>query len=207
MTLIGTIRTVGSALATLYVLGALDDRKALTKTGRDMAFFPLEPYLARVVLASVEFGCTREVLDIISVLSSSSKLFHDSTEQREAALEARRKFRHSSGDHLTILNVVRSFDEIAKAEGNAGKKDWCQKSYLNFRCLTEAMAIRTQLREVCQRMKLDWTVGCGDSEQPILKSLVRGLIQNTAFLQPDGSYKQVMGPSVRLETSLPSSIH
>ena len=28
--------------------------------------------------------------------------------------------------------------------------------------------------------------------------LVCGLVQNTAFLQPDGSYKQVMGPSVRL---------
>lgn len=186
-----------SALATLYILGALDDKKALTKIGRDMAFLPLEPYLARVVLAAKENSCVREVLDIVSVLSSSSKVFYDSSEQREAALEARRKFRHSSGDHLTILNVVRSYDEVAKFEGNAGKKDWCQKSFLNHRCLMEAMAIRTQLREVCERMKIDWTVSCGDNEQPILKSLVRGLVQNSAFLQPDGSYKQVMGPSVR----------
>ncbi|KAI0768917.1 P-loop containing nucleoside triphosphate hydrolase protein [Irpex lacteus] len=186
-----------SALATLYILGALDDRKSLTKNGRDMAFLPLEPYLARVVLAAKELGCVREVLDIVSVLSSNSKLFYDTSDQREAAAEARTKFRHSSGDHLTILNVVRSFDEIAKTETNAGKKDWCQKSYLNFRCLTEAMAIRTQLREVCERMKIDWTVSCGDNEQPVLRSLVRGLVQNAAFLQPDGSYKQVMGPSVR----------
>ncbi len=181
----------------MYILGALDDRKSLTKNGRDMAFLPLEPYLARVVLAAKELGCVREVLDIVSVLSSNSKLFYDTSDQREAAAEARTKFRHSSGDHLTILNVVRSFDEIAKTETNAGKKDWCQKSYLNFRCLTEAMAIRTQLREVCERMKIDWTVSCGDNEQPVLRSLVRGLVQNAAFLQPDGSYKQVMGPSVR----------
>lgn len=186
-----------SALATLYILGALDDKKALTKNGRDMAFFPLEPYLARVLLASKELGCVREVLDIVSVLSSNSKLFFDSSDQRDAALEARRKFHHPSGDHLTILNVVRSFDEIAKAETTAGKKDWCQKSFLNFRCLTEAVAIRTQLREVCERMKIDWATSCGDSEQPVLRSLVRGLVQNAAFLQPDGSYKQVMGPSVR----------
>lgn len=197
-TLTGPIITaVLSALATLYVLGALDDRKGLTKVGRDMAILPLEPYLARVVLAAQENGCAREVLDIVSVLSSSSKLFYDSSEQRDAALEARRKFRHPSGDHLTILNVVRSYDEIAKAESSAARKDWCQKSFLNYRCLAEAMAIRTQLREVCERMKIDWTVSCGNNEQPILRSLVRGLVQNSAFLQPDGSYKQVMGPSVR----------
>ncbi|KAI0700070.1 P-loop containing nucleoside triphosphate hydrolase protein [Cytidiella melzeri] len=185
-----------SALATLYILGALDDKKALTKNGRDMASLPLEPSLARVVLAAREYGCVREVLDIVSVLSSNSKLFHDSSEQRDIALEARRKFRHPSGDHLTILNVVRSFDEIAKAETAAGQRDWCQKSFLTFRCLTEALAIRTQLREVCERMKIDWTASCGDNEQPVLRSLVRGLVQNAAFLQPDGSYKQVMGPSV-----------
>lgn len=161
-----------------------------------MAFFPLEPYLARVVLAARENGCMRDVLDVVSVLSSSSKVFYDSSEQREAALEARRKFRHPSGDHLTILNVVRSYDEMCKSETNAGRKHWCQKSYLNHRCLTEAMAIRTQLRDVCERMKIDWSASCGDNEQPILRSLVRGLVQNSAFLQPDGSYKQVMGPSV-----------
>ena len=188
---VNSLHVVLSALATLYILGALDDRKGLTKNGRDMASLPLEPYLARVVLSAKELGCVREVLDIVSVLSSNSKLFYDSSDQREAAAEARTKFRHPSGDHLTILNVVRSFDEIAKTETNAGKKDWCQKSFLNFRCLTEAVAIRAQLREVCERMKIDWKVSCGENEQPVLRSLVRGLVQNAAFLQPDGSYRQI----------------
>ena len=70
-----------------------------------MAAFPLEPPLARAVVASREFGCTLEVLDIVSVLSASSKLFFDSADEREAAADARRKFRHRAGDHLTVLNV------------------------------------------------------------------------------------------------------
>ncbi|KAI0345694.1 P-loop containing nucleoside triphosphate hydrolase protein [Trametopsis cervina] len=188
--------SVLSALATLYILGALDDKKNLTQNGRDMAFLPVEPCFARVVLAAKEVGCVREILDIISVLSSSSKLFHDSPDQRGAAYDARQKFYHPSGDHLTILNIIRAYDEISITESNAGKKDWCQKAFLNSRCLVEATAIRTQLREVCERMHIDWKTSCGDNEQPILKSLVRGLVQNCAFLQPDGSYKQVMGPSV-----------
>ena len=161
-----------------------------------MAFLPLEPTFARALLAASELGCTLEVINIISVLSSSSKLFYDSTEEREAALEARRKFRHPSGDHLTILNVVRSYDEIATSESKVGRRAWCQKEFINSRCLVEAMDIRQQLREFCDKLKIDWKLSCGDKEQPVLRSLVSGLIQNTAFLQPDGSYKQVMGPSV-----------
>ncbi|KAF7799371.1 hypothetical protein EIP86_010603 [Pleurotus ostreatoroseus] len=188
--------SIQSALATLYLLGALDDKKVLTKTGRSMASFPLEPTFSRTILAAEENRCLMEIIDIVSILSSSSKLFFDTTEERETALEARRKFRHSSGDHLTVLNVVRAYDEIAASESKAGRRAWCQKQYINFRCLTEAMDIRKQLREVCEKLKMDWRTSCGDKEQPILRSLVCGLVQNTAFLQPDGSYKQVLGPSL-----------
>ncbi|KAH9841346.1 P-loop containing nucleoside triphosphate hydrolase protein [Rhodofomes roseus] len=187
---------IGAALKTLYLLGALDSKRCLTKLGRDMAAFPLEPNLARAVVASREFGCTLEVIGIVSVLSASSKLFFDSTDEREAAAEARRKFRHRSGDHMTILNVVRAYQEIAAAEKKSGRKEWCRKQFLNDRCLAEAQDIRDQLREVCTRMQIDWKTSCGEDEQPVLKCLVRGLVQHAAFLQPDGSYKQLMGPSI-----------
>ncbi|PCH40315.1 nucleoside triphosphate hydrolase protein [Wolfiporia cocos MD-104 SS10] len=187
---------IGAALKSLYLLGALDSKKCLTELGRDMAAFPLEPNLARAVVASREFGCTSEVLDIISVLSATSKLFYDSTDERDAAQEARRKFRHISGDHLTILNVVRAFREIWASEGKAARRDWCRKQFVNDRCLLEAQNIRNQLQEVCARMGIDRRTSCGENEQPVLKSLVRGLVQHAAFLQPDGSYKQLMGPSI-----------
>lgn len=161
-----------------------------------MAAFPLDPHLARALVASQEFGCTLDVIDIISVLSASSKLFFDSTDEREAASEARRKFKHPSGDHMTILNVVKSYREIASSETKNGRKEWCRKQFLNDRCLAEAHDICEQLREVCTQMHIDWRTCCGDDERPVLKSLVRGLVQRTAFLQPDGSYKQLMGPSV-----------
>lgn len=174
-----------------------------------MAYFPLEPPLARALLASQEFGCTSEVLSIVSILSSSSKLFVDTTDTRDAARDAHSKFRHISGDHLTMLNVVRAYEEVLQSEGGAdGKKapkaalkDWCMRQYVSHRCLTEAFEIRVQLRDLCEMQKIDWKASCGDKlgeEQAILRSLVRGLVQNTAFLQPDGRYKQVMGQSVRL---------
>ncbi|OSD02413.1 P-loop containing nucleoside triphosphate hydrolase protein [Trametes coccinea BRFM310] len=188
--------TVVAALKTLFLLGALDNHRGLTPLGRQMAAFPLEPPFARALVASIELGCTAEVLSIISVLSASSHLFVDTTEARDAAADARRKFRHLSGDHLTVLNVVRAYEEVAASESKAGRRDWCRKMFLNERCLAEAMNIRAQLRDVCTRMKIDWRASAGDNEGPVLKALLQGLVLNTAFLRPDGSYKQVMGPSV-----------
>ncbi|PIL22325.1 hypothetical protein GSI_15013 [Ganoderma sinense ZZ0214-1] len=187
------------AIKTLVLLGALDTHKTLTPLGRKMAAFPLEPPLARALLAASDLGCTAEVLTIVSVLSTSAKLFVDSHDVRDAAVEARRKFRHLSGDHLTVLNVVRAYEDVSRSEGKAGRKDWCRKMFLNERCLAEAMSIRTQLRDVCERHQVDWKVGLREHEGSdgdqglILRAIAQGLVQNAAFLQPDGSYKQAMG--------------
>ena len=194
--------TVTSALRTLWLLDAIDSSRELTPLGRKMALFPLEPVHARSIIAAGENGCTSEVLDIISFLSASSKLFIDITEQRELAAEARRKFRHTAGDHLTILNAVRAYEEIAA--GNVSKairRDWCRKHFLNERTILEAADIKKQLRQTCDRLKIDWKVSCGDKDDLVVRSLAFGLAQNSAFLQMDGSYKQTMGQTVcRLQT-------
>lgn len=162
-----------------------------------MASFPIEPHLSRSILASSEHACTKEILIIVSVLSASSKLFLDISDQREAASDARRKFRHASGDHMTILNAVRAYEEIAKSEGKAQRKEWCKKHFINERTLVEARKIREQLVDVCRKVGLNAEVTCGENEDPVINSLGYGLVGNSAFLQQDGSYKQTMGHSVR----------
>jgi HrpA-like RNA helicase len=184
-----------SALKALWLLGAIDAKQSLTTIGRAMAAFPLEPSYARAMLASQEYSCAAELLDIISVLSASSKLFFDTAEQRDAASEARQRFRHPSGDHLTILNAVKSYREVVDRNSKE-VRDWCRKQFLNERTLVEASKIRNQLRTTCARIDINWKASCGDNEDAILKSLAHGLIQNAALLQPDGYYKQIMGPSV-----------
>lgn len=192
-----SVELVGSALRTLWLLDAIDDSRCLTDFGRSLAMFPLEPQYAAAVLASVKHRCTAEVVSIIALLSSSSPLFPDSSSERDAANEARMKFRHNSGDHWTMLNVFRAYDEVCASEGKSGRKDWCRRNFVNQRALREAENIRTQLRGVCKRTGIDWSSSCGDEESPLLRSLLRGLLQHVALLQPDGTYKQMMGPSVR----------
>ncbi|KAI9465636.1 P-loop containing nucleoside triphosphate hydrolase protein [Lactarius psammicola] len=187
--------SIGSALRTLWLLDAIDNSRRLTDFGRSLAMFPLEPLHAATLLASVKHRCTSEVVSILSLLSSSAPLFPDTTSQRDAASEARAKFRHPSGDHWTMLNVFRAYDEIYVSEDKNGRKDWCKRNFVNQRALRDGCDIRTQLRSVCDRMNIDWKLSCGNEETPVLRSLLKGLLQHVAFLQPDGSYKQMMGPS------------
>ncbi|KAH7876133.1 P-loop containing nucleoside triphosphate hydrolase protein [Lentinula edodes] len=185
-----------SSLIVLFLLGALNREKEITAVGRQMASFPLEPVYGRAIIASKDYDCTHEVLDIVSVLSASSKLFVESFEQRDAVSEARKKFRHVCGDHLTILNVVKAYQEIAQSEGKGDRKEWCRRHFLNERALLEASDIRDQLRQTCQRLGIDHSVSCGDKEDPIIFSLGHGLAMNIALLQPDGTYKQTIGQSI-----------
>lgn len=50
--------TLIRALEQLYALGALNDRGELTKLGRRMAEFPLDPMMSKVLIASEKFGCS-----------------------------------------------------------------------------------------------------------------------------------------------------
>ncbi|KRX63084.1 putative pre-mRNA-splicing factor ATP-dependent RNA helicase mog-5 [Trichinella sp. T9] len=57
------------ALEQLHSLSALDDEGLLTRVGRRMAEFPLEPSLAKLLIMSVHLGCSEEVLTIVSMIS------------------------------------------------------------------------------------------------------------------------------------------
>lgn len=52
------VPTLIAALEQLYALGALDDEGLLTRVGRKMAEFPLEPQMSKMLICSVELGCS-----------------------------------------------------------------------------------------------------------------------------------------------------
>lgn len=180
------------------MLGALDRQKEITQIGRTMNRFPLDPSHSRALMAARDLGCIYEILGIVSVLSASAKLFFDSSEHREAALDARTRFRHASGDHITALNALRAYEELANGGASKGaRRQWCNEHYVNERTLAEAMDIQSQLRGICERLKMDWRASAGDNVEPILQALLFGLAQNTAIYRPETkAYRQILSKSV-----------
>jgi len=88
----------------LWVLGALDNVGDLTPIGRKMSEFPMEPSMAKMLIASVEYKCSAEMLTIVSMLSVPS-VFYRPKERMEEADATREKFNVPESDHLTLLNV------------------------------------------------------------------------------------------------------
>lgn len=65
--------TLMRALELLNYLAALNDDGDLTELGSMMAEFPLDPQLAKMVIASCDYNCSNEVLSITAMLSGNSR--------------------------------------------------------------------------------------------------------------------------------------
>ena len=74
-------------LEQLYALGALNDRGELTKIGRRMAEFPLDPMLSKTVIVSEKYKCVSEVLSTVSMLSIGTSVFYRPKEKKVTVSE------------------------------------------------------------------------------------------------------------------------
>ncbi|EDO32629.1 predicted protein, partial [Nematostella vectensis] len=139
--------TLMRALELLNYLGALDDNGDLTELGSMMAEFPLDPQLAKMVIASCEFNCSNEILSITSMLSVP-QVFLRPNEAKKAADESKMKFAHIDGDHLTLLNVYHAYKQ------NHEDTQWCYDNFIQHRSMKSADNVRGQLARIMDRFNL-----------------------------------------------------
>lgn len=98
-------QTMITALENLYALSALDEEGLLTRLGRKMADLPIEPPLAKMLIASVDLECSEEILTIVAMLSIGGSIFYRPKEKQAQADAKKAKFHQPEGDHLTLLTV------------------------------------------------------------------------------------------------------
>ena len=171
-----------SAMEQLYYLGALDEEGLLTKLGRRMAEFPLEPQLSKILLASVDLNCSEEITTIVSMLSVQN-VFYRPKEKEELADKKRAKFINYQGDHITLLNV---YNEYIKHQD----EEWCKENYLHYRNLAKAVEIKEQLRSILERYKLK-IISCKGSYSQVRKAITAGYFSHVARCQKD-IYKTII---------------
>ena len=138
------------SLELLRHLGAVNGDQ-LCPLGRQLNHLPLDPRLARVVLAATQLGCLMDALKVVSLLSVDDLLpsrAHLPLAKRERAAEVHHRFKSSRGDLHTALNVLNAF---FKVKGNAERKRWLRDHCIDQRALNRAIAILRQLRQLCER--------------------------------------------------------
>jgi pre-mRNA-splicing factor ATP-dependent RNA helicase DHX15/PRP43 len=179
--------TLMRALELLNYLGALDDEGTLTEVGAVMAEFPLDPQLAKMIIASPKYSCSNEILSITAMLSVPQCFVRPSDKRKESD-EAKARFSHTDGDHLTLLNVYHAFKQ------NNEDPNWCYSNYVNFRSLKSADNVRQQLARIMKRFELPLVsteFSSKDYYINIRKGLVAGYFMQVAHLEKTGHYLTV----------------
>ncbi|KAF2325055.1 hypothetical protein GH714_022474 [Hevea brasiliensis] len=179
--------TLMRALEVLNYLGALDDDGNLTKLGEIMSEFPLDPQMGKMLVVSHEFNCSNEILSISAMLSVPN-CFIRPREAQKAADEAKARFGHIDGDHLTLLNVYHAYKQ------NNEDPSWCYENFINHRALKAADNVRQQLARIMARFNLklcSTDFNSRDYYVNIRKAMLAGYFMQVAHLERTGHYLTV----------------
>ena len=144
---------INEGYKTLYDLGAIDKHRRLTPMGHEIAAFPVDPHLARMLLQARIEGTLNEVLTLVAFLSIQD-VRERPTEKADAADLAHKQWVDPISDFLTILNLW-NFIQNEKSGGTShGKmRRLCQKNFLNYRRILEWTNLRRELHDACRETR------------------------------------------------------
>lgn len=176
----------------LWVLGALDNTGALTKLGRKMVEFPLDPALAKMLIYSEQLQCSEEILIIVSMLSIPGIFFRPKDREEESD-NAREKFFVPESDHLTFLNVFIQWKQ------HKYSTSWCTDHFVHPKAMRKAREVHSQLLDIMKTQKLSHT-SSGGSWDIVRKSICSSYFYNSARIKGIGEY-------VNMLTGIPANLH
>ncbi|WON73660.1 ATP-dependent RNA helicase HrpA [Nitrosospira sp. Is2] len=186
-------RMVADGYQLLAELGAVDEANALTSIGWRMAKFPIDPKIARMILAAREENCLSEVLIIAAALSVQDPRDRP-FERQEAADRAHQRFQDERSDFIGYLKLWEFFDELLKHRKSKRKLiAHCQENFLSHRRMREWREVHGQLHTLVAEF------GLRPNEIPatydeIHRALLAGLLGNIGFkTEEDGEYLGARG--------------
>ncbi|KPP60047.1 putative pre-mRNA-splicing factor ATP-dependent RNA helicase DHX32, partial [Scleropages formosus] len=180
------------ALEELDYLAALDNDGNLSEIGIIISEFPLDPQMAKTVLASCEFDCVNEVVTIAAMLTgkqapltldiSPGCFLEPPIGSRQEAAQCHLKFQHPEGDHFTLVNIYNAFKR-SQREPYLCLEKWCQDYFLSYSALRTAEAIRSELIDILRRIELpisEPSFGTKSNTLNIKRALLAGFFMQIA---------------------------
>lgn len=176
----------------LWILGALDNTGQLTDVGKKMVEFPLDPPLSKMLIEAEKYGCTSEILTIVSMLSVPS-VFYRPKERESEADSSREKFFVPESDHLTLLNVYNQW------KNNGYRSEWATEHFIHIKALRKVREVRAQLQDIMKVKNIEY-LSCGNNWDVVRKTICSGYFHHAAKIKSIGEY-------VNLRTGIPCVLH
>ena len=202
-------RMIADGYQLLAELGAVDEARALTPIGRQLARLPIDPRVARMLVAAKQEGCLSEVLIIAAALSVQDPRERPMDKQ-EAVSQAHAEFVDERSDFLSYLHIWKWFeDALIHKKSNRMLVQECHARFLSYLRLREWRELHAQLHALSAEM--GWRL----NEKParyeqIHRALLAGLLGNIGFKSEEaGIYlgarqiKFVLSPASALKKKSP----
>jgi len=204
-------------LESLSALGAIDDKAELTELGKEMIYFPTDPRVSRMLLASLDMESREgtsptvsklivgDILTVAAALQVKNLFFQPRSERQWRAYDdAISDILDRSGDHLTMVHLFDLCDHSKKILS----EDECRERFVNRVALKRALDVRSQLARFLsrrfgggsnwfgsKRQELVGSNGLDTQERSdaIRKCVCAGYFMNAAKLGNDGCYYTLRG--------------
>ena len=132
------------------------DHLSLTPTGQKMARMPIDPRLARMLVAGSDFDCIREMLIVVAALAVQDPRERPAN-KRQQADQKHAEFRQDDSDFLFYLSLWKALfekdEDGNKLSGNQ-RKQFTKKHYLSFPRVREWSQTHRQLVQMVTDLKL-----------------------------------------------------
>ncbi len=146
-------RVVADGYRRLAEIGAIDDDRRLTATGRTVARLPIDVQLARMMVEARRLGALAELTTIVAFLSIQDPRERP-PEARGQADAAHAQFADPKSDFVGVLNLWRGYLAAAEELTSSKLRDWCSRHFLSFMRMREWRELHRQLVLVVR--DIDW---------------------------------------------------
>nr|WP_288101776.1 ATP-dependent RNA helicase HrpA [Halomonas sp.] len=147
-------RFIKDGFRLLFELGAVNDKQQLSALGRKLAKLPIDPRLARMVLAGAERGSLREVLIVVSALAIQDPRDRPA-DKRQAADQAHQRWHDPDSDFVALLNLWHGIENAREALSGNQLRRWCREHYINYLRMREWHDTFRQLRQLLRDMDIE----------------------------------------------------
>lgn len=175
----------------LSELSAVTDRGGLSSLGKRLAQLPVDPRLARMLLAGHAQGALAELLIIVSFLAIQDPREMPS-EARAAAQHKHAQDHDPAGDFAVILNLWNRFEVQRQERSQNQFKQYCRGEFLNEMRLREWRELHHQLRLSLQKSQLHWNSEPAPIEQ-VHQAALTGLLSHIGHWKERKTYQMARG--------------
>ena len=144
-------RSIRDGMGLLHELGAFDSEGAITPLGRRIAQLPIDPRLARMIVAAESENCVREVLVLAAALAIPDPRERP-VDKEEAARQKHARFADDNSDFMSYLNLWRYLRGQRKERSGSSFRRMCRQEFLHYLRIREWQDLAGQLRSIARDM-------------------------------------------------------